>query len=728
MLQVLGAIDTPAATVYTDDKDELLVYVLPKRASLRREADGKAAFKFVEYRSLRPLPNGRNGAGLVVMDIELALSGSEEAALRQQLADQINARRGPNNPNPVQPMHFTLSKPQVTDATVTVDILSNSTNLVQRVNNGGKPSMYGNNVVALSAELTQEGAPIFAATMQSQGLGGVRIEYAMTFAGRMPPVTATGTWHASKFYSFVQDVDFEENFWSEDDFSEKVSEVFLNSESRVVEVDPGALPNTDPDVRKMLDTLEASVTRELEDAVKRNLLEAIPPENRDFAKVRDDDFENIHRSVTTNKVADVFIQHKENQVAAIHVQPQNNMASLVSQGFAWKDYAITADVDEPFFRQLNLSIQVNAEFDKLPIFSVDVFIDYPPATASGGIKTFSFNSTDDIHRFDAFTNGGPTAFKYKYVVHYTGESRTLDSGWKDFDGNDLKVDVDDLGLWLVDIEVGDVNWEQVTRAVLTLEHPEVSPGVPPIARFQIDKDSKDQHVKELLMQPAQAYGGEVKFFMKDGREFTRTLAGLKGQRFYVDDPFSVDYDVALRTRGDFETVIDTIFVDLTYTDPVNDYRQTANFALSKDSRFVDWAFPVVDENAGSVTYRAITTYKDGHSDDSGEIPLTGRTLMLGIESSTVDVTIVPDLIPWDQVKLASVDLHYVDPANAIDEHKSVTLRSGAAEQVLSLSIRDIGLKTYEWTVTFFLQDGTKRTSSSAGRVSDDKLFVELPTA
>jgi hypothetical protein len=89
----------------------------------------------------------------------------------------------------------------------------------------------------------------------------------VTFAARLPPVTAVGTWNASRFYSFVQEVDYEENFWSEDDMTENISELFVNSESRIVTVDPGALVNTDPEVAKLLDTVRSSVERQLDEAV-----------------------------------------------------------------------------------------------------------------------------------------------------------------------------------------------------------------------------------------------------------------------------------------------------------------------------------------------------------------------------------------------------------------------------------------------------------------------------
>ena len=482
MLVLEGLEELGFATAYRDDTIDTRFYILPNVPIIRRE-DGKAVMKYVKYRSAKPLKGGGLGAALVFMDIELALTPEQEQQLRARLVTSVKARRGPDDPRPLGPEQIELAKPPITDATVAVEILAASEDLVQRVNSAGKPSMYGNNVVALSAELTQLGAPVFEAVMKSEGAGGVRVVYDMTFPAKLPPITGVGRWTASKFYSFVQEVDYEENFWSEDDMTENISEMFSNSESRFVEVLPGALPNTDPSTAPILEAVRNGIERSLDEAVKRNLLEAIPPESRDVSKIREEDFENIKRSVTVNKSADVTINYSEGQVAAVRKLPQANMQSLTSQGFNWADYAIDADTDDPFFAQLNLVIQVNADFVHLPMFSVDVTIDYPPATAKHGVKTFTFKTSDDVGHFDAFIDGGGGRFKYRYTVHYKGEARKFESPWIDHEGDDLKINIDDLGLWLVDVEVGDINFEQVERVAVTLEHPPVGPESPQPVRF-----------------------------------------------------------------------------------------------------------------------------------------------------------------------------------------------------------------------------------------------------
>jgi hypothetical protein len=725
MLQLMYNIDLPEAACYRDDSNDLQFYVLPKVPILRRDEQKKAVFKFVKYRTMKPMANGDVGAALVFMDVELALTPQQEQAVRQKLADIVKQGRG-SNAEPVNANAIILSKPQISKANVKVEVLADSGNLVQKINHAGSPSMYGNNVVAMSAELNQLGAPIFEAVMKSEGAGGIKVTYDLEFSARLPPVRADGHWDALKFYSFSQTVDYDENFWSEDSYEENISELFVNSESMIVTVDPGALVNTDPEVAKVLDVVRSTVQKQLDEAVKRNLLEAIPPENRDVSKIRDEDIENIKRTVAVTKISNVNIHFRERQITRVDVHPQANMPSIVSQGFKWGDYAIEADTDDPFFRQLLVTIQVNADFENLPIFSVDVLMDYPPFTAKHGVQTFTFRKSDDIGKFAAFIEGGSADYKYKYVVNYKGESRTYESEWKPHQGNDLKINVDELGLWLVDVEVGDMNFDQVGRALLTLEHPEVAPGVPPVAQFSIDSETKKLQVKELLLEPVKPFKATLKYFMKDGREYIRELLDQKGQRFYADDPFSATKTVQIRTRGDFERRIDTIFVDLTYDDETNKYRQTNSIALGKDKRFLDWSFPVIDERAGKITYRAMTTFMDGTSSDSGDKSLEGTTLLLGEDVATLSVKLIPDLIDWERVKLLSMEIYYADPANNIDERESFTFRVGSPEAKYELAIRDRNRKTYEWTLKVFMVDGSKKELKSPGSVADEDLIIEIP--
>jgi hypothetical protein len=126
-----------------------------------------------------------------------------------------------------------------------------------------------------------------------------------------------------------------------------------------------------------------------------------------------------------------------------------------------------------------------------------------------------------------------------------------------------------------------------------------------------------------------------------------------------------------------------------------------------------------------VTYRAITTFRDGSASDTGEQPVTGSTLLLGEDTATLTVRLIPDLIDWTAVKLANVELHYTD-GQTIDERESFTFRKGAPEAKWELALRDRTKKTYDWTAKFFMQDGSKRDSQSPVPIDDEDLILEVP--
>ena len=724
MIKLEGRIDLPEATCWFGDDGTC--YVLPTQPTMRVErVDGrdKAVFKYVSYRTPKPMANGDIGAALVFMDVQLALTPAQEQSVRARVAQVLTERRGPGAP-PVDPAQVTLARPQTTKAEVELEFLAASGELVQRVNQAGVPSNYGNYVVAASAELTQLGASVFESVMKGQGAGGVRVVYKLELAAKVPPVVAWGVWSASKFYSFVQEVDFEERWYAEDSFSERLSEMFANSESRHVEVDPGGQANES--VRKVIDNIRDAVTTQLDEAVKRNLVEAIPPESRDFSQLRKEDFENIRRAVTVNKRSDVRVELRENQVVTVPVAPQANMPTLTSQGFNWDDYAIQADPDHPFFRQLNLTIQVNTDFDAAKIFSVDVSIDYPPERNRGGIKTFTFRKADDVGKYSAFTDGNPRDFKYQYVVNYVGESRVFRSEWLDHGGDLLTIGVDDLGLWNLDVQPSGIDFETVARVLVTLKHPEVAPGVPRIAQFEIKEDTPTLKVQEVLLAPPQPFDVVLKYLMRDGRQFVRELPEQEGSLVTVDDPFTATRTVVFRARGDLRNAIENIAVGARYHDEANNWIQTSNVTLSKDNPFFEWSFPVIDELKGKVTYTASTVFADGDVVEEAEREATTTTVFVGPETGKLKVTINPDLIDFSKVKLASVTLRYVDEPNRINETESFTFRPGGGPQTWELPLRDETKNGYDWLARFFLLDGSRKESSSGGLVTDEDLFIELP--
>ena len=75
-----------------------------------------------------------------------------------------------------------------------------------------------------------------------------------------------------KFYSFYQTIDTEWHSWSEDEYRETIREQMISSESMTIDFEWGGV--TDEKIRS---PIRDWATRSLEDAVERNMIEAIAP-------------------------------------------------------------------------------------------------------------------------------------------------------------------------------------------------------------------------------------------------------------------------------------------------------------------------------------------------------------------------------------------------------------------------------------------------------------------
>ena len=136
MLLLEGSMDFPQAAIYRDDKLDTRFFVLAKVPIIRRD-NGKAVMKYVKYRTLKPMANGDVGAALVFMDVELALTPEDELELRKKLVEAVKARRGQNDPRPLEPENIELAKPSISKANVTVEVLAGSVKFFVRIGPDG---------------------------------------------------------------------------------------------------------------------------------------------------------------------------------------------------------------------------------------------------------------------------------------------------------------------------------------------------------------------------------------------------------------------------------------------------------------------------------------------------------------------------------------------------------------------------------------------------------------
>ena len=323
-------------TVYGDSDAFNVFYPLPQQPRYRLNADGKPSFAFFKYRFPIDHPDGKKGGGFLLFDVEFVVDEAVLGRVREKLAEQVQQDANRFGISPVPPViigTFTFTKG-------TTNLLYPEGLVTKMVPNGGKPSLFGNNVSTFALELPPEGATFFEQAMQGQG-GAVSIVYDLWFWARLPPINILASFNASKFYSFYQTIDTDWNLWSEDSYHETIREQMIQSESMVLNFNWGGV--TDEKIRA---PIRDWATRALEDAVERNMIDAIAPVPDDQRKLPDG-IEDVTRDITSTKISSVTIRYKESQTVEWNVAPQGilpNITTLKDASGAqlkWSDYART---------------------------------------------------------------------------------------------------------------------------------------------------------------------------------------------------------------------------------------------------------------------------------------------------------------------------------------------------------------------------------------------------
>ncbi len=715
--------EVPGVSVYGDEKSLSTFYVIPDAPRFRIE-EGLPVFKFLKYRVPIERQNGKRGGGYVFFDVTFDVPPEKMEAVKEALQERVNqtfSRMG------IQAPPVTIGTVPWLRGTASMVMKEGDGTMVQKIWSPGKPSLYGRNIATFAMELSDFGATLFEQALQGKG-GVVSVHYDLFTFTKLPPIKITGRFNAEKFYSFNQTIDTDWNLWAEDSYQETVREQFRDSSSYTLDFDWGGMTD-----EKIKGTIRDWATRTMEDQIEKKMIEAIAPVSADDRK-KPDGIEDVTRDISVQKIASFNLNFKESQTMEWNPAPQGIMPNITTlkgpdgKPLVWKDFAQEVDLDDPFFKTLSVIMQVNADFQKLPIHSVELHLEYPD---KNGLKIgeFSFSKPDEKQTFTSFIHNNNWKYKYFYEVNYKGASKTLKSEVKETNEGVLTVNLDDLGFLHVTVQPGDLNFEQVAQVQVTMQYEDKANHVELIEQqFTLDKDHTTHEFQKLIFTPTKnPYKYRIKYFMKDGKEYQVKEAEGRSPYLFINDPFTAMKTIGIRAIGNLDTDVDTIFIDLKYNDDANKYVQTKTVALSKANPFFDWTFPVIDENAGNTTYSGSIKFKNGMVEDIAVAVTNKSTIMVGKKIEDIlEVQILPDLLDFAMIKLVKVSLRYADPKNNIDEKHDVIFRPGAnSAATWKVEIKDKKQKQYTWHASYFLKDGSVKNTDEV-TTGDETLILELP--
>lgn len=699
----------PGVSIYEDDELPWVFYAISSQPAFRLDEHGNPVVKMVKYTLPLDRPDGRKGGALLAFDVQFALSPEQTAAIvaaKQKVLDTMYG--GVDVPKVV------IGQPTWTKGTASIN-LSKDGVLVESVMNPAHPSLYGQNITPFFVELTPEGASVFEAAMSGQG-GFVQVCYELTAAvGCL--VHATATYDASKTYDFKQHFISGKHWDGDDTQVNEITEAWR--QTNAVDIQPEFPIGTPEDLKTQV---TGQLFKFIDQMIAGRPLADIPPADRSTG---DQDIERIVNISETQNFTYTFHEH---QAIDWSFNPQGTLPNVDTiPGKKWSDYVIEVNpAADPFYKSIDVAVRVDIDFEKLPVHSVDVTIDYGTNTGN----SYHFEKAEDIGHFRAYTsdNNGSKDYKYSYKVNYKGEARTLEM--RDLDGHadELTVTVGDTGIFNVDVTGAAINFDQISAAEVTLHYADTDNDVKFDEVVVIKKDKSEANYQNVVFTPElKPFTYDVNYITADGKHYSKLgRTGLPGQ-LYVNGPFTDTQTINMQVHS---ALISTVFLDLTYLDEGNDFTAQKSLSINAAVKpWETWSFPVVDIKAGAVTYSGLITYTDGTTEDIGTktLPAGERSIKIGSDDKLIDIVPVTALIDWGQVKLLQVDADYVDEANNIDESYSWILRQSDTPLTHQQHLADPHKDTFTWTARLYMangqpnQDITTQVGKGGGFVVDPAL-------
>ena len=369
-------------------------------------------------------------------------------------------------------------------------------------------------------------------------------------------------------------------------------------------------------------------------------------------------------------------------------------------------------MDDPFYKQIRLTIQPNVDFQNLPIHSIVAHIDYPKSDGKVS-KDFTFKSLSDIGKFNCFIENNNWKYKYSYKVNFKNSSHVVEAPPIESESTNLIINVGDTGVLTVDLMPGDLDWGQLRAAQITMRY-EPDGKVPIEQQFLMDKDRQNHRFQHIVFSAVnKPYKYKVKYLMKDGKEYQADWVQSQSSTLMINDVWDATKVVGVRARGNFDTDVESILVNVVYTDDQNKYTQSRSIELDRDNRSFEWKFPVINEMSGKLIYSGTIKYLNNSEETIAKTETTDNTIWVGPKvTGFIEVSIMPDLIDFDQVKLAKLTLQYRDPVNSVNVKRDFVFKPGQTDSgIFKVELKDKTKTAYQWQGMFFMVDGSVKKTA-----------------
>jgi len=757
-------------TAYQDDTMFWKFYLVPDRVSIRRDQNGNPVFLLIKYafgdqdrEENKDLPRG---GGYMVFDTEMKIADADYTQITaelQQDVDQIwrqlkalaesagQSVRGaglgswhhlggvsssvslrvsdvtlglgpdrPEAPPGDRPPRIITDFPTWTAGTFHLSA-PQSKNLVSHRLAEGPVSLTGNNVVAANLDLTSAGATFMEKTLTDLDGGGgadltpIQIRYELKFWARVPPCKITATADARSLYMSIKSIyhDYEGNGCDEDSMTHSEHYMKMAIESGLVKVvvDTGGLPLEDDFKQELITNAQNMVMSFMKERFFEK--KPAPPPADDPTK----DF--------VNKDADIYYMKTEAEMNFAHfrydltisgivewkINPQGTLQTFLAgvPPQEMKKYVRVVDLDDDFFKTLQLTVTAFADWANEPIAFVEMQVRYTGVDENNRkvekVQTFTFTKDHTTEFWDPSLIGAKREYQYRWRMAYLGKEPTEFTKWQSTTTPKLNLSIGNVGKIVLQVLAGNIDFGQVTKSAqvdLSYSDPG-SQAQEESVTVALTSSAQDRTYQRYIYTPwDRPVRYRTRFFLKNDQVVESDWMETTNRQLLINEPNTINrLDVQMVPVGDWSNVLRTT-VNVRYADSHNSVFADAVFDLKAVDEFRTWSVILKDPNLRKFQYKLLASFKDGSApyqtdwlsmEGDQALPITVK------QAPRMNIRVMPNLVDFKITPVVTATLRYDDPQGKVRKVDTLVFTE-AKEQTWAFPIVTDGHRAYRKQVTY----------------------------
>ncbi len=419
----------------------------------------------------------------------------------------------------------------------------------------------------------------------------------------------------------------------------------------------------------------------------------------------------FNNKIDKTKISSIYFHFKKNSTIEFDIGPS---ASLMAQFTDSERKAAVRriDVSSPEIQMLEVPVTVNANFIEDKINSIVATLSYSHKDAKSGIvrentRSFTFRTGEELFTFRvsmARNEKNELIDFYDFTAKITYKG-TADSppaiSKKNETTRSLVISWGKLGFITTKVTAGDIDWEQVTDVIVSMEYPPQPDKPDTRKQIRLNQESLSGNWNCFMYgHEDRKYRYKVKYIYQDGTE--------SETEFKIDSREELNIDDILvgRVKASFDVLMDTntvttAKVEILYKDEQNQISEEFSHWFTAPETW-NWSMRLRENGIRTFQYRYFVQYIDGlvvtspwkEAESDEDIP------PIDLKRYKKSLTIDGGELDWGKWRTVYAKVRYEDQENNYEHEGMVRLSPEEFLQTFDIYAFTPGTPTFECNLKF----------------------------